>query len=236
MRLLRTGTTVRHLSFARLLLAPWIVRSYLCTLSVFSGNFCFIAEISRDTTPAQLGLAMLVPIMSCFFCNVQFGTGAMAPPGAMMLTPTNDTCSMNYSLNVSLCRKNYIEKLCTSLSYSEKFVHSRQQNQLTLRVVFKREVFYRGVPKQASGGHLEEKRRTNASLATNFTRAFNPSPFRCGAMWWHCAFDGLITRVSIRGRPCAGPRKFTALQVLSHRKGRRHQAWAPAPRRTNKIV
>lgn len=65
----------------------WGIPPCLCTLSFWSGNLCFMPERSRETTPAQFGLAMLVPIISCFFCSVQLGTGEIAPPGAMTLTP-----------------------------------------------------------------------------------------------------------------------------------------------------
>ena len=33
-----------------------------------------------------MGEAMLVPFISCRPCKVQLGTGAIAPPGAEMLT------------------------------------------------------------------------------------------------------------------------------------------------------
>lgn len=69
------------------MLSPPNAISHLCTLIFCSGNFCFIPDSSRHTNPAQFGLDMLVPIMSCFFCRVQLGTGDIAPPGAITLTP-----------------------------------------------------------------------------------------------------------------------------------------------------
>ena len=79
-----------------------VVCPRLCTLNFCSGNLCFMPERSRETTPAQFGLAMLVPIMSCFFCSVQFGTGEMAPPGAITLTPaTVESAQCIFQSNVT---------------------------------------------------------------------------------------------------------------------------------------
>jgi hypothetical protein len=45
------------------------------------------AATSSARHPQAFGELMLVPFMSCLLCSVQVGTGLMAAPGAVMLTP-----------------------------------------------------------------------------------------------------------------------------------------------------
>ncbi len=45
------------------------------------------AESTRAIEPHALGEDMDVPLINSAFFNVQFGTDAMAPPGAQMDTP-----------------------------------------------------------------------------------------------------------------------------------------------------
>ena len=47
------------------------------------------AERTRATPPQALGEAMEVPFMNCRLACVHWGTGAMAPPGALRVTPAS---------------------------------------------------------------------------------------------------------------------------------------------------